>query len=300
VTVRDVGNYRTDSAGMQRTSEPRFLVDGHVHLYPTHDLTIFLDGALANFEAEARKLRIGNGAPHVLLFASTDRARAFPRLEQVLDAGSVRNWTISRTKECASLLARHTTGRAIILIDGRQLVTDEGIEVLGLCWAGNPPQGLPLKDTIELLVTAGAVPVVPWGFGKWWLGRGSSIRRLLDSDARAFVHLGDSAARPRWTPEPLPFKLARQYGMHILPGTDPLPLREDAGRAGSYGFVLGGELTLDSPARDLKSLIRRSDHSPRIYGERDRLLRFLSRQIRLRMGAVMLRHALGRGHEARR
>jgi hypothetical protein len=70
----------------------------------------------------------------------------------------------------------------------------------------------------------------------------------------------------------------------VLPGSDPLPLSWHAGRAGSYGFVLEGELSADRPADDLRQRLRELRASPPVFGRRVTLPGFLRDQVALRAG----------------
>lgn len=270
-----------------------FLIDSHVHMYPRHAVSDFLHGALANFQAEANLRGLSQQGPFLLLFAGTPAEDAFARLRCAAESGECGGWKLASTAERGSLIAVQAAGASLILIDGRQIVTSEGLEVLALGCPDDLPRNLALPKAVELARSRNAIPVIPWGFGKWWLRRGRILRRLLGSQAAQFVKIGDSAARPRLTFRPTILQQASRLNICILPGTDPLPFPGDARRAGSYGLILPGSLDVRRPAEGVKQLIGALEAQPAIYGRRDGLGRFLFRQLRLRMtrGAGARSHA---------
>jgi hypothetical protein len=71
----------------------------------------------------------------------------------------------------------------------------------------------------------------------------------------------------------------------LLPGTDPLPLSDQVTRVGSFGLAVGGSIPLEYPAAPLRGrLIELSSPataSP--FGTPERISRFVSNQIRLRI-----------------
>ena len=144
------------------------------------------------------------------------------------------------------------------------------------------PDGLPLAETLSRVRDCGALPVLPWGFGKWWLNRGSLIAAAFAGRRGEELYLGDNAGRPTVGGSPELFRLARGQGVPVLPGSDPLPLPEHISRAGSYGFVLSGPLDEAQPAAALLRGVRRLKGQPRIFGRRDDLPRFLRAQAALR------------------
>lgn len=71
--------------------------------------------------------------------------------------------------------------------------------------------------------------------------------------------------------------------MRILPGTDPLPFAREAGRVGSFGFMLHGKLTNTRPSADFKQLLRNNALQITAYGPLESPLRFIVNQVRLRI-----------------
>jgi hypothetical protein len=169
----------------------------------------------------------------------------------------------------------------LVLVAGRQLRSREGLEVLALMTTASLPDGAPLASILEAVRAANAVVVLPWGFGKWWGRRGQILGDLVES-ADPSLCLGDSANRAHGWPDPFLLRRARERGLRVLPGSDPLPLRWARGDLGSYGFIIEGPIDLERPASSLRRLL---DHTPRPdpFGRRVTLLRFITDQLALRL-----------------
>ena len=170
----------------------------------------------------------------------------------------------------------------MLVIAGRQISTREGIEVLALAGDAGVLDGLPFGETLHRVRVSGALPVLPWGFGKWWGRRGQLVSGALACRGSSLLFLGDNAGRPTLGGESSLFRQARDHGVAVLPGSDPLPFPWHAGRAGSYGFVLEGGLDAEHPAFDLRRRLRELHESPRVFGRRVTLPGFLRDQTALR------------------
>ena len=230
---------------------PGIIVDTHVHLHPRFGVEAFLDSAATN---------LGPGG----VLCLTESA-GVDRFEELRQAGRAGAWTIHPTAEPESLVAR-AGERAVVLIAGRQIVTAERVEVLALGTAESIADGMALGATLDAAVAVGAVPVLPWGVGKWWGARGRLVAEALAT--RTGVCLGDQAGRPRGAAEHPLFRVARERGVHILPGSDPLDLDHHIARPGSYGLLLDRPLDADRPSQDLKARIRALAGSPPAAGRR--------------------------------
>jgi len=200
-------------------------------------------------------------------------------------------WRFERTAEANSLWAapERRPGARLLLVAGRQLVTREGLEVLGLGLGEDLGEGLALDAAVAAVLERGAVPVVPWGFGKWWSRRGRRVAALLRSGAAGRFFLGDTAGRPRGFPPPRLFAEAARHGVFVLPGSDPLPSPRQATKAGRCGFALRGELDPERPAAAIVAQLRGCHRQPDTFGRHAGPLDFvrdqLAMQVRKRLGA---------------
>jgi hypothetical protein len=169
----------------------------------------------------------------------------------------------------------------LLVVAGRQVVTDRGVEVLGLLCGERIPDGRNLESTIAMIRETGAVPVLPWGFGKWMFGRGTLVARLLRSSAHP-PFVGDNGGRAALGGRPRLLREAQERGIVNLPGSDPLPLAGHETRAGSCGFL--ADCSLDAaPVASLRAWLRALRGQPPVFGRPRRLDRFLGDQLRMQV-----------------
>lgn len=253
------------------------LVDAHVHVHPCFASGDFLDAALRNFRKAAAELGRTEPFSACLLLTEAGETGWFRRVREGTAEGG--RWTFAVTEEESSLRAQSPDGERLLLIAGRQIVTRESLEVLALGRDLDLPDGLPLEETLGRVRESGALPVLPWGFGKWWGSRGARVDAALRDRQGLELFLGDNAGRLGVAGQPRLFREARERGIPVLPGSDPLPFPRHAGRAGSYGFVLEGALDERRPAESLLARIRGLDGPPRVFGRRAGPLEFLRDQV---------------------
>jgi hypothetical protein len=265
----------------QVPTPPPLLVDGHVHMHACFDRDAFLDAALANFRRGAEELGIGGPFLGCLLLAETAGERWFQRL--CGEPGDGR-WSFAPTDEETSLVARRSPGGERLLVEaGRQVRTREGLEVLGLATAEEFPDGLAFEDALARVRWSGAVPVLPWGFGKWWFYRGGLLEALLRRPGPKWIFLGDNGGRPRLGGTPHLLREARRRGIPVLPGSDPLPLAGQEARAGSYGFLVRDGVDERQPAAALRRWLRDLAVQPPTFGGCRSLAQFCRDQLELRL-----------------
>ena len=254
------------------------LVDAHVHLYAMYDRERFFTAARANFDRARRRLGLPH-AQYVMCFTEDSRHDAFGELP-----GRFGSVEILATPEESALRVRFAgeqDGPEMYVLAGRQIITSEGLELLALATRIVIPDGVSLAEGIERVRAANGTPVVPWAFGKWWGRRGQVVRAALTSADPP--DLGDNSARPSISPDPDLFARAESIGRKVLPGTDPLPLRAHQTRAGSYGFVLEGGVSVEQPARSLVSALAGHSRSPKRFGARVGPVAFVRDQVALRL-----------------
>ena len=183
--------------------------------------------------------------------------------------------------ESAAAENAEDAGVRIVIAAGWQMVTRERLEVLSLFSDRRVSEGLSLAETVDAIHDSGGIPVAPWGVGKWIGRRGDILRKYLRRAPMPFW-LGDNGGRPRFWPTPGLFRIAAHAGIGVLSGSDPLPLRADRHRAGSYGFRLSGSADPHRPAEMLRHRLQTSAKRPAPYGRRMKTLTFLVRQLQLR------------------
>ena len=259
----------------------RLVVDGHAHLHACYPASEFLRYASGNAADLAREVG-WTGATACVVLTEGAAEHGFDTLHS--RAGQfVDGWLIERTQEATSLVASAPPDRRLFVIAGTQVVCAERLEVLALGARIRDLDGLPLAAVLDVIRAAGAVPVVPWGVGKWLGERGELVRTTLAAASPGSLFLGDNGGRWSGLGTPREFALADRRGIATLPGTDPLPLAHEVRRVGSYGFMLEGPFEPEFPARSVLDLILRLARSPRVGGRRVGLRSFVRNQVALRL-----------------
>lgn len=272
------------SCSLAQSSATTWLVDGHVHIHPSYDVRQFLDAAAANFEAAAQRIGVPAGTPGVLMLTESAGVDAFAGLARQA-GGVLGEWTISRTAETVSLAMTRSGAPRVYLVAGRQIVTADRLEVLALASGQIVPDDLPLEAAVSRVQATGALAVIPWGFGKWTGRRRRRLAEFLQSAAGDGVLLGDNGGRLAVGPTPPLLREARERGLPVVPGSDPLPFASHAERAGRYGFVLEAAADPDHPARTVVQYLLSRKDQPCPYGRLTPLPAFLVTQLRMQLRA---------------
>jgi len=265
------------------------LVDAHVHIYDCFNLERFLNAAYSNFRAEADRLGIGDKFVPILLLAETAKENWFKRLleytsrELRIGVGTNINWTFHKTNEKCSIYAKLNSNQGLFIISGQQIITREGLEVLSLCTEKKYYDGEHLEKVIRAVRGIEGIPVIPWAVGKWIGQRGVLVKQILHKIETSGIFLGDNGNRPSFWPKPPHFRLGEKKNIKILPGSDPLPLSSESGKAGSFGFSLNRSISHEYPARDLKQLLTDPAVPFRSYGRLENPYHFFRNQLALRM-----------------
>jgi len=261
------------------------LVDAHVHIYDCFDLRIFFNSALANFKSEASRHGKGDAFNGILLLTESTTYNWFQYLAGCAMQGKniqntqVEPWSLHFTSETCSLWAESYLGEGLHIIAGRQITTLEHLEVLALLTPKQFADFQPLRQVIQAVKAAGAVPVVPWGFGKWTGTRGKILAEKMANSSNCNFFLGDNSGRASFLPYPALFKMAEKKAIRILPGSDPLPFASESGRVGRFGFLLDVDMNPDRPAQSIKSILMDSDQAVRPYGQLETPFCFVRNQL---------------------
>jgi hypothetical protein len=253
---------------------PAVAVDAHVHLYRMSRVGPTLAAAASNFGASGAPPAAGIRG--VLLLTQGARERIF---EQLVDKDEHAGWTLTRCPtEPQSLLARRGE-ETLCIVNGRQVRADDGLEVLALGTCAVIPDGLRFAAALEHVQSTDALPVIPWGFGKWWGARGRRVLGALAANGPDTLFLGDNASRLALAPAPAFLRAAAAEGFRILPGTDPFPFAADERRVGSFGFRASIVPSLERPFSALRTWLLGRATSPPAYGGASSLPRFVINQV---------------------
>lgn len=268
------------------------LVDTHVHIYGCYNIREFMNSSLTNFKYASKMIQCENSFSAFLLLAESKQHNWFSLLRSCATGtnpeikGRLGNWEINLTGNKGTLRAVNKNGEGFFIVAGRQIVTREHLELLALFTTEQFKDGEPMESVLENILSKDAIPVIPWGVGKWIGKRGTFLKHFLTHATPSILYLGDTGSRPSFWGTPYPFKIAAKNGIRVVAGSDPLPIVSDVCRPGSYGSVFFAKLNETSPSVHLKQLLRDSKTKIANYGELESPVRFLRRQLTLRLKSV--------------
>jgi hypothetical protein len=258
-------------------TDQTWLVDAHVHLHAADRVRCTLDAARSNFSACGAA---AHGMLGLLLLTQTSAERVF---EALRERPIVDGWRIEPAAEEDVSLVAGRDGASIGIVCGRQLRTEEGLEVLALGTLAEFQDGRPLAESVDAVRESGALPVLPWAFGKWTGARGRLVETLLDPARASWLFVGDNGGRPELAGIPRLLSIAAARGFRRLPGTDPFPVVADYDRTGSFGFRIRGALSVAAPWRSMSSLLCSGNAEPEPYGRGCGAWRFVRNQAVIRL-----------------
>ena len=208
------------------------LIDGHVHLHRSHPVEAALDAAVHNFAGWGAVGRPAEAPEGMLWLVETPAEAASERLRG-REAGT---WRV-RERDDVTWELRRDDGARLVVVRGRQISTNEGLEVLLVGTAEAVPHGRSLAETIEPHLGGRVLVMLPWGFGKWTGRRASVAARAYDTWAARGLRLADIGVRPAWLAPPELFDRSAADGRPVFVGSDPFPFPDTGDRIGSAGFV---------------------------------------------------------------
>lgn len=258
-----------------------WFVDAHVHHHPCFDWRDQIEGAFAHLARWSERVRETSPPIGVLCFVDLQDRPALARLVDAPDGKLPAGCTMEATLEKTAWRVSGPRGASLLLLAGRQIATREGLEVLAISCSEEIPDRLSLAETLTASLGAAALTVIPWGFGKWWLGRGETVSAAFAAPRAGRVYLGDNGNRAAIGPEPGLFSTSRQRGLPLVSGSDPLPFASHARRALGYAFRLDGELDPRRPGAVLRDALASLDRTPPMVGDRTALPRFVLDQVHM-------------------
>jgi hypothetical protein len=262
----------------------RLMVDGHVHIYDCFDLEKFFKIAVTWLEHFYNTL-YANGSPYVniLLLTEGKTDDFFSQLKKNRGFPNDSGYRVLDTKEEESIILAKDDQPQCYILKGRQIVTEENLEVLAIATGQFLEDGLPIETVLETLFENRTISVLAWGVGKWFFKRGKVIEGIIDRNMSPYLLVGDNSGRPTFWSTPGLFKRARALDIPLLSGSDPLPFKQEIYKVGSYGFSVEGEFNPGEPAGSLRDILA----SPGIYemidrfGHRDNIVSFFRRQSKI-------------------
>jgi hypothetical protein len=264
---------------------PPLVVDTHVHIHECFELEAFMTAAAANLARAIGHPAAADTATGALCLTEVEGTSVFDDLSSLSAANEERlgDWRPYSTPDPRVLLFEAPASIPILMVAGRQIRTREGLEVLALGCREAIEDGLTIDRALEETQLAGALPIIPWGFGKWTLDRGDTIRKLIDNRGPEAFCLGDVGGRWKGLPEPSLLVTGRERGFAILPGSDPLPFAREVYRPGSSGVVLPHSASVDRVLEDLLHNLQQTADESRAYMHLESLGLFIRHQIGMQM-----------------
>jgi hypothetical protein len=263
----------------------RVFVDAHVHIHDCFGHQEFFTAAARNFAFLSSNGLSAQSHRYVLCLTETNKAYKFEELSRQADEASevVRTnetaWGFKRGADNVCLGAIHPVLGEIEIVAGRQIVTAEKLEILALGTIERIKDGLVASDVVTAIVNSGAIPVLPWGFGKWLGSRRRAVEGLIDEFGDGTLYLGDNSGRPVFMADPAEFALARRLGIGILPGSDPLPFASECIKVGSFGFYTDVVPHLDCIWPYVRNMLQQGEGTLHSYGSLESPLRFVRNQV---------------------
>jgi hypothetical protein len=259
-----------------------YLCDSHVHYYSCYDKESFFDEALSNFTRAAQHLNLNAEFTGCLFLTETSRDHYFQEFREKASLVSEGRWKFHKTAEKDSLLVEEEGKAKIVVVAGRQIISREAIEVLALGCDAEFAEGLSIQDTIKEVQEKRAIPVLPWGFGKWSGKRREVLCQFLSQNPKGPLFLGDTGQRAHFLA--VPDKLGKD--LSVLRGSDSYPFDSDMNKVGSYGSLLEGKIDTNHPAESLKKLIITKKDSLKSYGKNETLINFFIKQFKMQIRKI--------------
>lgn len=248
----------------------RLIIDTHVHLYPCYDL------ALALRRLDSNLSRLAPDAVKVALLVERHDCSFFAGLESGSADMPGAGIRVSPSGEKGALVLNIDNGTALYLLAGRQIITKERIEILGVAMTGNVEDGLSAADTVSAVLSGEGIPILSWAPGKWFFKRGRVVDSVLAEFGPGRILVGDTTLRPPIWPEPLLMRKAARNGIGVVAGSDPLPFAGEEEKAGTYASLLDGKFSEETALTDVRNALLSAGREERV-GQPSGTLAMLSR-----------------------
>lgn len=259
------------------TAPTRIIMDGHVHIYPGYDVPEAVECLFCNLTANAPAAPPETCTVMIGLLAESRACRFYRDIAQSRTSINSESWRFEAGPDEGSVTIHEHGVIKGFLVAGRQIVTAEKLEVLGLGSDISVNDGLPAEETIRAVRAQGAVPVLSWSPGKWFFARGKRVQSLLETHTPGDFLMGDTGLRPTVWPLPFLMKSAARQGFVIIGGSDALPLPGEECQLGSYGVSCLAQFDPCKPADSLRRILADPATRPIPLGHRSRPLPFLFR-----------------------
>ncbi|MGE5845581.1 MAG: hypothetical protein ACM34O_02570 [Ignavibacteria bacterium] len=263
-------------------AESMLLIDAHVHIHESFIIDRFLNSAWENFKNAAENYFDIKKFAAILFLTESSGVNQFRILkEKSRESNSQKNyeWSFCLTEEENSIIASKSEEQKIIIIAGKQIVTKERLEVLGLGIINGIEDKRNIQEVINNINGKGGLAVIPWGVGKWIGEKRKIVRDSIKTGKPGLLFIGDNGNRPFFWSNKKIFEQFEEKNIRNLSGSDPLPFKTENDRAGSFGFAMEGFLNFDKPFESI--IMKLLNEQPELfyYGKLETPYRFFRNQI---------------------
>lgn len=252
----------------------KIIADTHVHLYPFYDLSFALKTLVANLSALC---------PEDSIKAAFLTDRFQYRFHEDFIKGKIKfndpDLTITLCSDQKTLLIK--TGSSLLyLFPGYQINCLEKIELLAMGLSTPIPDGLSLEEALKEIRSQKAIPILPWGAGKWLFKRGRIVERFIPLAKSYSLLFADTFMRPACLPDFHLIKQIHTVQKSLLAGSDPLPMKGEEKILGKYATLFEGEFDPENPLFSMQSILLSGSQPFTSSGKRSTLSEFILRHIR--------------------
>ncbi|MCK5069998.1 MAG: hypothetical protein KAR01_05635 [Desulfocapsa sp.] len=245
------------------------VADTHLHFYPCYDLKQGLNTLRKNLSllsSEAVQLGFLAERHDCHFFRDICEGNLFnddPSIE-ALPLGE-------------SVLLKQKGFNDLYLFAGRQIITQERLEILALTIDTDIPDGLPAEEVINRVREKGGISVLSWAPGKWFFKRGEIVNKIISEHNFSELAIGDTTLRPWCWPTPKLMAKAKKSGYSVLAGSDPLPFEGEENMMGCYASLWDFDFNHENPVQSVRSYIKGTKDVSVAVGGGSGLLQTLTR-----------------------
>ena len=250
----------------------RYIADTHVHLYPCYDMAVAFNSLRRNLSA------LDSKAVQFAFLAERHDCHIFADFQSQVVPTLPSRIEIDYLKGCIQI--KEQGYNDLYLFPGRQIITQERIEILSLTIDQQIDDGLPASEVLTTILKNGGIPVINWAPGKWFFKRKQVVRSLLDTCKPGSLFIGDTTLRPKCWPTPLLMQRAKQQGCGVICGSDPLPFPGEEKVLGSYAIGGRYDFNPENPLKSVQFLLQKFKKQGIILGNRGGLFSTLIRLVK--------------------
>jgi hypothetical protein len=189
-------------------------------------------------------------------------------------------WTVESLADENVVVVTNKQGEKIHVFAGRQIATQERLEILALTSDVEIADGMGIRAVIDKVISSGGVPVLPWAPGKWLGERGRIVREVIRAYSPDCLLLGDTSLRPAGWDDPGLMEEAMDLGFKVIAGSDPLPFPGEEERIGQYAISVCSQFDAKKPLAEMRRILTDPDIRLQTVGQRCSLLSVVARLIK--------------------